>query len=143
QEAAFSDGPVRFSAARAGMPMRRNTLPLFNLAWYPALFWDGRAGSIEAQVAHPLHAVDELHLSWDEALKRLRRSPRYRQLFEEAFGARIIDSTLVMNAIGQFERTLLSYRSKYDRVLAGRDKFSQDEFDGFDIMNDMAKGDCL
>lgn len=50
---------------------------------------------------------------------------------------------MVMRAIGQFERTLLSYRSKFDRVVAGRDRFTQAELDGFDIMNDMSKGNCL
>lgn len=143
QEAAFSDGPKRFSAGAGGVAMRRNTPALFNLAWYPRLFWDGRAGSIEAQVAMVLHAREELNLNWPEAIRRLSRSTKYRQLFKDAFGNRPIDSNMVMQAIGQFERTLLSYRSKYDRVIAGSEKFTQAELDGFDIMNDMSKGDCL
>src|SRR5690348_11241781 len=59
QEAAFSDGPKQFSAGRNYM-MRRNTMPLFNLAWYPSLFWDGRASSIEEQVFHPLREKNEM-----------------------------------------------------------------------------------
>src|SRR5688500_15548292 len=60
QAAAFSDAPRRFSTGRNGVLMKRNTPPLFNLAWYGHLFWDGRAANIEEQVFHPVAAHDEM-----------------------------------------------------------------------------------
>ena len=143
QEAAFSDAPNTFSKDRFSAALKRNTPPLFNLAWYPALFWDGRAQDVEEQVLHPVRAHDEMNMQWRGAAERLSRHPRYRTLFRSAFGDVPIDSTLIAKAIAQFERTLLSYRSKYDRVLAGTERFTEDEYEGFDIVNDMSKGDCL
>ena len=143
QEAAFSDAPVRFGKDRVGELLHRNTPPLFNLAWYSRLFWDGRAAGIEDQVLHPVRAHEEMNLQWLAATQRVRRSAVYKTLFRRAFGETSIDSSLIAKAIAQFERTLLSYRSKYDRVLEGRDKFTDEEYEGFDIINDMAKGDCL
>jgi cytochrome c peroxidase len=143
QEAAFSDAPVRFSRDRSGKPLRRNTPPLFNLAWYPRLFWDGRAANVEDQVLHPVRAHEEMNLQWPEVVRRLQHSDFYMPLFRRAFGDVQIDSILITKAVAQFERTLISYQSRYDRVLEGKEQFTSEEYEGFEIVNDMAKGDCL
>lgn len=143
QEAAFSDAPNAFSKGFNGGEMKRNTMPLFNLAWYPAMFWDGKAVSLEEQVFHPVRAHDEMNLQWSVAAERIAKSKFYRKKFRAAFGDRQIDSVLIANAIAQFERTLISYRSKYDKVLRGETVFTKDEYDGFILVNDMTKGDCL
>jgi cytochrome c peroxidase len=143
QEAAFSDSPKQFSNGRDTVLMQRNTMPLFNLAWYPALFWDGRATSIEEQVFHPVRAYNEMNLQWKTAAKKMEKSKFYKTLFARAFGKQKIDSVQIANAIAQFLRTLISYQSKYDQVLSGKAYFTKDEYDGFVLMNDQTKGDCL
>lgn len=143
QEAAFSGSPDIFNKGLGGVLQKRNTLPLFNLAWYPALFWDGRVISIEEQVFQPVQAHDEMGLDWNTAVKRILNSPFYSSGFSSAFPGRKIDSTLIANVIAQFERTLLSYRSKYDMVLANKTTFTKEEAEGFEIMNEMTMGDCL
>ena len=50
QAFAFSDGNKTFSTGVQGTMLQRNTLPLFNLAWYQHLSWDGKASSIEQQL---------------------------------------------------------------------------------------------
>lgn len=143
QEAAFSDAPNRFSEGIDGNFMRRNTMPLFNLAWYPALFWDGKAASIEEQVFHPVRAHDEMNLNWTKAVQRIQSSQFYRPKFQAAFGHVMIDSLLIAKAIAQFERTLISNNSKYDQVLRGEAYFTEDEYKGFVLVNDQSMGDCL
>lgn len=143
QSQAFSDAPRRYSMGRAGLPTARNAMPLFNLAWYPAMFWDGHAASIEAQVLHPVRDPSEMNLPWDEAARRLQASAFYRPKFRAAFGNEVIDSLLVSKAIAQFMRTLISHDSKFDRVLAGAARLSPSEKAGFVLMNDQTKGDCL
>jgi len=118
-------------------------MPLFNLAWYPAFFWDGRAATLEEQVFEPVSHPDEMNLAWREALVRLSTDTFYRKQFQAVFGPGQIDSTHVAKALGQFLRTLLSYQSKYDRVLAGEAYFTPQEFRGFVLANEMDKGDCL
>lgn len=144
QEAAFSDGPTVFSRGAAGEDLRRNTLPLFNLAWYETLFWDGRAVSIEEQVFHPVRDHLEMNLSWPIAGARLRYSAFYRRKFAAAFGPDApIDSVHIARAIAQFERTILSHNSRYDSALRDEAYFTADEIEGLEIANDMAKGGCL
>lgn len=143
QEHAFSDAPNVKSTGDKGALGLRNTPPLFNLAWYSALFWDGRAASIEDQVFHPVRDSTEMNLDWEEAVQRLRSKPFYRTKFALAFGDQHIDSLLVSKAIGQFLRTLISNQSKYDQVIRGEAYFTEEELAGFMLVNDMTKGDCL
>lgn len=143
QEFAFSDSPNAFSNGRNNTQTRRNAMPLFNLAWYPAFFWDGRASSIEEQIFHPLRENNEMNLQWSLAADRLQRSNFYTTLFHQAFGNSEIDSVKITYAIAQFLRTLISYQSKYDRVLNGKAYFTKDEYEGFILVNDQTKGDCI
>lgn len=143
QEYAFSDAPNALSKGNKGTFTTRNTMPLFNLAWYKAFFWDGRASSIEQQIFHPVRNPHEMNLIWKDAAKRVRNNTFYRKKFQIAFPGEPIDSVRISKAIAQFLRTLISNNSKYDRVLAGKDYFTADEYAGWSLVNDMTKGDCL
>ena len=143
QQYAFSDSARVFSRGMNGASMKRNTLALFNLAWYTRLFWDGRASGIEAQVFHPLRAADEMKINWKKSISALQKSKIYPPLFLAAFGSTKIDSTKIGKALAQFLRTLISNQSKYDRVIAGKDRFTKDELDGFILVNEQSKGACL
>ncbi len=143
QEFAFSDGGRQFSTGINSIQQKRNTPALFNLAWYPALFWDGRAKSIEEQVFFPVRDHSEMGLDWITATERINQSKFYRKKFELVFGKKEIDSVMIANAIAQFERTLISYNSKFDRVLRREDKLTKEELRGYEIMNDQSMADCL
>ncbi len=143
QEAAFSDAPNTFSKGINGQTTHRNSMPLFNLAWSPAMFWDGKSGSIEEQVFHPVRTHTEMNLTWAEVERRINSSKFYRDKFKSVYGSATIDSVLIAKAIGEFERTLISNNSRYDRVIRGEELFTEDELAGFDLMNDQTKGNCL
>jgi cytochrome c peroxidase len=143
QQNAFSNANIAFSKGISGDEMKRNTPALFNLAWYPALFWDGKAKSIEEQIFHPVRTSTEMNLTWQEATKRINKSKFYKPKFEFVFGKQKIDSMLIAKAIAQFLRTLLSYQSKYDRMLRGEVAFTYEEHEGYTIVNDQTMGDCL
>lgn len=143
QKSAFSDAPFSLSSGRNGITLKRNTMALFNLAWYPAFFWDGRASSIEEQVFHPIREYNEMNLDLNVASKRLEQNKFYKKEFKEIFGSSEIDSVQISKAIAQFLRTLISYQSKYDSVLDGKAFFSKEEFEGFNLVNDQTKGDCI
>ncbi|MBK8330154.1 MAG: cytochrome-c peroxidase [Bacteroidetes bacterium] len=143
QKSAFSDSPNDYSKGRNGTKSKRNTMPLFNLAWYPAYFWDGRAKSIEEQIFHPVRDNNEMNLEWKVAVSRLKNSKFYQLKFKKAFGDANIDSVQIAYSIAQFLRTLISYQSKYDQVINGMALFSKDEYEGFALANDQTKGDCI
>ncbi|MEQ8325044.1 MAG: cytochrome c peroxidase [Vicingaceae bacterium] len=143
QEQAFSDAPNRFTKGSKERMSQRNTLALFNLAWRKNLFWDGKSVSLEEQVFHPVRGHEEMNLTWVEAENRIRSSESYQVMYSMAFPGEEIDSIHIAYAIAQFERTLISHNSKYDKVLRGEAYFTLEERDGFILMNDQTKGNCL
>lgn len=123
--------------------LTRNTPALYNLAWHPSYFWDGRAKTLMLQALEPVRRIDEMASTWNEVALRLNRSKRYPPLFKQVFGTDKVDSMHVVNAVAQFELSIISNRSKYDQVLARNAKFTKDEYEGFVIANDQSMGDCL
>ena len=123
----------------------RNSMPLFNLAWNydNRFFWDGVALSLEDQALEPVNNPIELHSNWTEVVDKLQADSEYPQLFLEAFGTSTIDSTLVTKAIAQFERTLVSANSKFDRYLMGQEQLTVQELDGLNAFMSEERGDCF
>ncbi len=127
---AFAD-PHRFSVGAEGRAGRRNAMPLFNLAWKPSFFWDGRAPSLREQVLHPIRDPDEMNESPERVIEKLRTVPSYADAFAAAFGdAGMSEETLAM-ALEQFLLTRISGDAKVDRVLAGEAELTESEARGF------------
>jgi len=141
QKNAFSDAPKQFSVGVNNISTARNAMPLFNLAWSPSFFYDGRISTVEDQISHPINAKGEMNMDWQILVKRLNSSKFYSNKFKKLWG-RKIDSTMVKNAIAQFLRTLISYQSKFDKATKGELQFTKEEFNGFLLMNNQIKGDC-
>ncbi|NNC49659.1 MAG: cytochrome-c peroxidase [Flaviramulus sp.] len=143
-ENAFTDSS-RFSDGIKGVFGNRNSMPLFNLAWNydEKFFWDGSAFSLEHQALVPVSDPIEMASKWQEVELKMQQHPEYPTLFEQAFGTSKIDSTLVTKAIAQFERTLISSNSKFDKYLLGEAELTQEELNGFNVFMDETKGDCF
>ena len=56
-------------------------------------------------------------LNWKQVSTKLINEEEYKILFKQAFNTDIIDSTHVVKALAQFERTLISGNSKFDKFL--------------------------
>lgn len=140
----FSDA-MQFSNGVNATFGDRNTMPLFNLAWNydERFFWDGSAFSLEEQVFHPVTDTNEMANTWANVVASLQASADYPDLFLAAFGTSEIDSVKVARAIAQFERTLISGNSKFDKYLAGDLALTQSEQNGIDVFMDETRGDCF
>jgi len=114
QEDTFSDRRT-FSVGTNGTVGRRQAMAIVNLAWDGTFFWDGRSSTLEAQAFKPVVDHAEMRNSWPTVVSRLQADPRYPRLFERAFGTSLIDSVNVVRAIAQFERSLISLGSRFDR----------------------------
>jgi cytochrome c peroxidase len=141
---AFSDTD-RFSEGINGSLGNRNSMPLFNLAWNydEKFFWDGNTFSLEHQAFVPVSDPTEMASIWTEVEQKLQKHKEYPSLFEKAFGSSKIDSTLVTKAIAQFERTIISSNSKFDKFLLGKVTLTPQEQNGFNVFMDETKGDCF
>ncbi|MGB0887608.1 MAG: cytochrome-c peroxidase [Vicingaceae bacterium] len=143
QEFAFTD-TARFSTGITGAQGDRQSMPIFNAAWNynEDFFWDGRANSLEVQALGPVVNPVEMNNTWPNAVASLQATTVYPQLFKAAFGTSTIDSILVAKAIAQFERTLISANSRFDKYLMGQISLTFQEINGFAIFDDPDRGDC-
>ena len=142
QSKGFSD-PRRVSPGAApGAIGKRNAMALINLAWRREFFWDGSSFSLEHQALDPVSNPVEMNLPWPKAIQKLKAHEEYPLLFERAFGVQDFDSTHVVKAIAQFEKTLISANSKYDKYLRGEATLTDKERLGLDLFNS-ERADCF
>lgn len=129
---AFSDtGAV--SVGIDGLSGNRSAMPIINLLWAESLFWDGRSESMEDQALGPVVNPIEMHETWPNAVAKLQDDPYYPAMFLKAFGTDDIDSNLVAKAISQFERTMISGNSKFDKYWRNEVGLTDQELAGFDL----------
>lgn len=121
--ASFSDNK-QFSNGIGGKTGPRNSMAIVNMAWASNFFWEGRALSLEAQAREPIINPVEMNNTIEEAVARLNRHKDYPQLFFDAY-QRLPDEYSLLRAISAYERTLVSYNSRYDQF------FYEDKFDVF------------
>jgi cytochrome c peroxidase len=114
-EFAFAD-TVAFSTGVNGRLTARNTPSVMNMAMRDAMFWDGRAASLEAQVVGPVENPNEMNLPFHEAVARLNADKSYVLLFQKAYGHGP-DSASLVDCIAAFERTLETDQTPNDRWL--------------------------
>lgn len=129
---AFTDGLSR-SVGTDGRSSLRNSMPLFNLAWKNHFFWDGRVSSLREQMRVPLQDHREMDAELDVVLSALQRDPEMQAGFTAAFGSEgITDETLGL-ALENFQLTLVSSDSRFDRAMAGGDSLSAEERRGLEL----------
>ena len=142
QEYSFTDSARQHSVGIDGIIGPRNAMNLANLGWQKKYFWDGGAADMESQVIGPIQNPIEMHETLPNAIHKLNIDPTYRAMFKKAFGGDTVNTTMLMMAIAQFERTLISGNSKYDKYKRGEVAFTTQEENGMSLFQDGAKGDC-
>ncbi len=139
----FSDGRV----TAIGVPRRalaRHTPTLWNLAWARNVFWDGRARSLEEQVAGPIIAPDEMAQPMDRLIARLGADRSYQRDFAKAFPDEpAVSEDNLKKAIATYERTFVSPQTRFDRWIEGDNAaLSPQEVDGFRVFNTSGCANC-
>ena len=112
---AFSD-TVALSSGVGGRTGFRNAPSLANLAYHPLLMRDGGAPSLEQQVLIPLLDSQEMDATVDAVLASLRDVEPYRSGSMAAYN-RPFDLFVLTASLANYQRTLISGHSRFDRFL--------------------------
>jgi len=136
------DSNLAFSTGVDGIQGTRNAMPLFNIGYAKTFFWDGGATSLESQVIGPITNPIEMHETMANVVDKLQKHPEYPSLFKKAFGTDVISSKHIMYAVAQFERTMISANSKFDKWRKGEATLTAEEERGRLVYLDANKGDC-
>lgn len=136
-----ADGLPR-SPGVGGAAGQINTPTVFNTRFNLAQFWDGRAATLEEQVAGPLHNPVEMDSSWAALIERLGAHEDYRSTFARLYPKGITPET-ISDAIASFERTLITPDSRFDRYLRGETGIlSADEREGYARFKNLGCASC-
>nr|MBS0037821.1 cytochrome-c peroxidase [Saprospiraceae bacterium] len=138
-EFAFAD-TVKFSVGINGHPGTRNTPSAMNVLGRTALFWDGRASSLEEHALQPISNPLEMGLPIPVAIERLKNHPEYPTLFDKVYGE-APDSNLLANALAEFQRTLETVNTQWDRYAIHGEDIDPAVLRGKAIFD--SKGMCL
>lgn len=114
---AFSD-TVAFSSGVEGRLGMRNSPTLGNVAYHPSFFRDGGVPTLERQVIAPVQDPLEMDHSVQLAAAVVASDPEYQRLSMLAY-KRSMDALVLTRAIANYERTLISGWSRYDRFAQG------------------------
>lgn len=117
-----------------------NAPTTYNAVYNFVQFWDGRAGTLAEQAAGPpLNPVEMASTSFDEIVAKLEKDRAFAAAFKEVYPDGL-NQTNITNAIEEFERTLVTPNSPFDKWLRGDDAaLSEEELRGYELFK---KYDC-
>lgn len=125
QNKAFADNKIR-PRGGAGDLHPRNSQSLANSAWFATVTWGNPSlTTIEQQIMLPLFGADPIEHGINETnhpaiLQSILQDERYKPLFAQAYpNLQQIDWKQLVDSLATFVRGIVSFRSAYDRYIAG------------------------
>ena len=117
-----------------------NAPTVYNAAYNFVQFWDGRAGTLAEQAAGPpLNPVEMACESFDQIIDKLAEDKDFVSAFNEVYADGLSEKNIT-DAIQEFEKTLLTPNSRFDRYLKGqKDAITENEIAGYELFK---KYDC-
>lgn len=113
-------GQLPIAVKDNGKSAGRHAPVMWNIGFLPALYWDGRARSLEEQglaTWATMLGVGKANLPKKAA--EIASIPGYKSEFEKAFPGQPITPELIIKAIATYERTLVCDNTAFDQFRAG------------------------
>lgn len=119
-----------------------NAPTVFNAVYHSHQFWDGRAADLKEQALGPVTNPLEMGGDWSQILPRLNADASLKARFNAIYGGPITKQQ-VADAIAEFESSLVTINSPFDRYLKG-DKLALTErqIKGYEIFKSIGCVQC-
>lgn len=117
-----------------------NAPTVYNAVYNFVQFWDGRAKTLADQAAGPpLNPIEMASTSFDEIIAKLQADKPFAKAFNAVYPDGLTEANIT-NAIEEFERTLITPDSRFDKWLRGdSEAITPDELAGYELFK---KYDC-
>ncbi|MBO7191977.1 MAG: cytochrome-c peroxidase [Bacteroidales bacterium] len=111
-----------------------NAPTVYNAVYNFVQFWDGRAKTLADQAAGPpLNPVEMASPSFDFIIEKLKADRKFVKEFTEVYPDGITEANIT-DAIEEFERTLVTPDSRFDKWLRGDDSaITAEELAGYEL----------
>lgn len=104
---------------------------VFNARYNFKQFWNGRANNLVEQADGPINNPAEHNMNPREIENRLNSSNKYKKSFKEVYGVNHITYNLVLDAIVEFENSLITPNCKLDKYLRSEGTLTKEEKEGY------------
>ena len=120
-----------------------NAPTTFNAVYNFVQFWDGRAATLADQAAGPpLNPVEMASSSFDEIIAKLAADKHYVEAFAQVYPDGITQANIT-DAIEEFEMTLLTPNSPFDKYLRGdNNAISAEAKQGYELFKEYGCATC-
>jgi cytochrome c peroxidase len=98
-----------------------NDPSVFNASYNVRQFWDGRAKDLYEQAGGPVENPVEMGAQFPDVIAKLKAVGDYQQRFARLYEAEGISQRTLTDAIAEFEKSLVTVGSRFDRYLLGDD----------------------
>lgn len=117
-----------------------NAPTVYNVAYNFVQFWDGRAKTLADQAAGPpLNPVEMASVSFEQIISKLEQDKEFATAFATVYPDGLTQANIT-DAIQEFEYTLLTPDSRFDKWLKGdAEALTADEIEGYELFK---KYDC-
>ncbi len=114
----------------------RNAPTLLNVAFLKTFMFDAHIQTLELQAIVPIQEHVEMDMNMVDLIRRLNAIPEYRNAALQIFN-REFDAFVLTRSISAFERTLVSFNSKFDRYYYGKQSnaLNNDEKEGWELFS--------
>lgn len=120
-----------------------NAPTVYNSYYNFVQFWDGRAETLALQAAGPpLNPIEMACTSFDEIIAKLKADKEFTKKFTAAYPQGYSEQTIT-DAIAEFEKTLITPNSKFDKYLKGDESIlTADELAGYQLFKQNRCATC-
>ena len=120
-----------------------NAPTVFNATFNFVQFWDGRAADLAAQAAGPpTNPVEMAHKSWRDIENILAADKDFAQAFTAVYLDGITEAN-ICNAIAEYEKTLITPNSAFDRYLKGdKEALTEQQILGYELFKQNSCATC-
>lgn len=110
-----------------------NAPTVFNAAFNFVQFWDGRAIDLAAQAGGPpINPVEMGSHSWDDIVAKFKQDEEFQKEFLKVYPE--VSQATLTHAIGEYEKTLITPNSDFDRYLKGdKTALNEQQLKGYEL----------
>lgn len=95
-----------------------NTPTVFNAVFNFAQNWDGSAKNLKEQAKGPITNPVEMGHNFDDLISELSKDKNYQEEFKKLYNKKI-SKELILDALFEFQKTLITPNAPFDRYLRG------------------------
>ncbi|RXJ69621.1 cytochrome B6 [Halarcobacter ebronensis] len=126
------DDGLQFSFGVNGALGNVNAPTVLNSYFNFRQFWDGRAKDLKEQAAGPIENPIEMAHNFKLLIEKLEKT-EYKEIFKKIYSNGITKDNIV-DAISEFEKTLITPNSRFDKFLLGnKEAISKYEKEGYEL----------